>query len=152
MDAKKRRHRKILELIENKNIQTQDELVSYLNKAGFKVTQATVSRDIKTLRLAKVALDGNTFVYSQSKQTTQRKFNEKLRGIFSHSVTSITPADNIIVVKTLSGAAQAAASAIDSAGIDGIVGSIAGDDTIMIVTKSAKDSQQICLRLGEMRH
>ncbi|MCK9478508.1 MAG: arginine repressor [Firmicutes bacterium] len=151
MYSKKRRLEKILELIKEKEIQTQDELVTYLNDDGFNVTQATVSRDIKNLRLIKAASDEGVFVYSRSEQTAQITFDEKLREIFSHSVTSISPAGNIIVVKTLSGAAQAAASAIDSADIDGILGSIGGDDTIMIVTKSEKASGYICARLSEMR-
>ena len=151
MYTKKRRLEKILELIEKQNIQTQDELVTYLNEAGYNVTQATVSRDIKNLRLVKVALDNNVFVYARSEQTNQKNFDEKLREVFSSSVISINPAGNIIVVKTISGAAQAAASAIDKAGFREIVGSIAGDDTIMIVTKTEKHSEYVCSKLSEMR-
>ena len=151
MQEKKRRHAKIIELIENNEIQTQGEIVAHLQAAGFDVTQATVSRDIKDLRLIKVSKEGGAPVYTQSHNTLQLRFNEKLTGIFSNSVISIAHAGNIIVVKTLSGAANAAASAIDSIGFEEVLGSIAGDDTIMIVTKNEKDCRYVCSRLSEMR-
>lgn len=151
MHTKMQRHAKILEIIENNNIEKQEEIVKHLQNAGFNITQATVSRDIHNLRLIKVTIDNGVQVYKQSMQTSDYNFNEKLRGIFAHSVTSVISAGNMVVVKTLSGAAQAAASAVDSIGLKEIIGSIAGDDTIMIVAINADDAEYICSRLNEMR-
>jgi len=151
MPNKKKRLAKILEIIENNKIEKQEEIVSHLLDAGFDVTQATVSRDIHNLRLVKVMQDNGVAIYAQSKQTSDDKHNEKLYGIFAHSVTSVVSAGNIVVVKTISGAAQAAASAVDTAGIEEIVGCIAGDDTIMIVVNTADEAKNVCARLNEMR-
>ncbi|OQB15945.1 MAG: Arginine repressor [Firmicutes bacterium ADurb.Bin193] len=151
MDSKKRRHAKILEIIENQTIEKQEEIVEKLQSEGFNVTQATVSRDIHNLRLVKVMLPSGVQAYKRAESAGGNSFSEKLREIFSHSVTSVVPAGNIVVIKTLSGAAQAAASAVDSMSIKEIVGSIAGDDTIMIVALSGEDAKYICSRLNEMR-
>lgn len=151
MYTKNQRHAKILEIIENNNIENQEELVRRLHDSGFNVTQATVSRDIHNLRLIKATIDNGVQIYTQTAQTADDKSNEKLRGIFAHSVTNVTSAGNMIVVKTLSGAAQAAASAIDSFGMKEIIGSIAGDDTIMIVANNAEDADYICHKLNELR-
>jgi transcriptional regulator of arginine metabolism len=151
MLTKKQRHAKILEIVENNHIEKQEEIVEMLRREGYNVTQATISRDIQNLRLVKVNLGGGVQIYAKSAQTVEDRFNESLREIFAHSVTSVVSAQNIVVVKTLSGAAQAAASAVDSTGIKEIVGTIAGDDTIMIVTKDAEDAKYICSRLNEMR-
>ena len=151
MFTKKQRHVRILEIIENGNVEKQEEIVDILQSEGYRITQATISRDIHNLRLVKVTLKDGVQAYKQSVQAAEDSFNEKLKGIFTHSVTSVVPAGNIVVVKTLSGAAQAAASAVDSVGFDEIVGSIAGDDTIMIVTKNSADADYICSRLNDMR-
>ncbi len=151
MPEKKKRLAKILEIIEHNAVEKQEDIVDMLQAAGFNVTQATVSRDIHNLRLIKVTRDDGVSVYAQSPRTGEDKYNAKLHRIFAHSVTSVVAAANIVVVKTLSGAAQAAASAVDFSGISEIVGSIAGDDTIMIVAHSDTDAKNICARLNEMR-
>lgn len=128
------RHTKILEIIENKDVETQDDLASELRKAGFQVTQATVSRDIKEMRLIKVLTKEGRYKYASIREK-EGVVNERFLKIFRNSVTSIDFAGNIIVIKTLVGSASAAAVSIDALNIKQIVGSIAGDDTIFLVVK-----------------
>ena len=128
------RHTKILEIIENKDVETQDDLASELRKAGFQVTQATVSRDIKEMRLIKVLTKEGRYKYASIREK-EGVVNERFLKIFRNSVTSINFAGNIIVIKTLVGSASAAAVSIDALNIKQIVGSIAGDDTIFLVVK-----------------
>lgn len=151
MHSKKQRHAKILEIIQKHNIEKQEEIVEHLQRSGYNVTQATISRDINNLRLVKVMQDNGMQAYTHATKAGEDRFNEKLHGIFANSVTNVVAAGNIVVIKTLSGAAQAAASAVDSIGIKEIVGSIAGDDTIMIVTANAENADYICSRLNELR-
>ena len=128
------RHTKILEIIENKDVETQDDLASELRKAGFQVTQATVSRDIKEMRLIKVLTKDGRYKYASIREK-EGVVNERFLKIFRNSVTSLDYAGNIIVIKTLVGSASAAAVSIDALNIKHIVGSIAGDDTIFLVVK-----------------
>ncbi|HHY90831.1 MAG TPA: arginine repressor, partial [Clostridiales bacterium] len=107
------RHAKILELIENYEIETQDELAEMLRKSGIHVTQATVSRDIKELRLIKVLSKNGRYKYASMKQP-EAAVSDRLVKIFKDSITSIDSAGNIIVLRTLSGAANAACAAIDA--------------------------------------
>ncbi len=123
------RQRKILELIESKEIKTQEELLYFLKKAGIDVTQATVSRDIKELGLVKVTTENGEYKYAvveNNKESTR----ERLIKIFRSSVLELDVAGHIIVIKTLPGGAQICGSAIDNLEINGIIGTIAGDDTI----------------------
>lgn len=135
------RHTKILELIKQYPITTQDELLQKLEEAGYSVTQSTVSRDIKTLRLQKThAVDGK-YRY-QAPASAQPDVRNGFSGILSSSVVSVDLAQNIVVVKTYSGMASAACAAIDSMELSSVVGSLAGDDTIFIACVdevSAKD-------------
>ncbi|GHV44194.1 arginine repressor [Clostridia bacterium] len=151
MTTKKQRHAKILEIIESGAIERQEEIARLLREAGFNVTQATVSRDIHDLRLVKATRPNGTQTYALSSGTEDGLLDRRMHEIFSHSVLSVTPAGNIVVVKTLSAAAQAAAAVVDSMGITEIVGSIAGDDTIMIVAARPDDAIRICGILNEMR-
>ena len=151
MSVKKQRHAKILEIIENNVIERQEEIARLLGDAGFNVTQATVSRDIHDLRLVKTTRDDGIQTYTASGTAATDRFTAQLHEIFSRSVISVTPAANIVVVKTLSGTAQAAAAAVDSIGIEEIAGCIAGDDTIMIVTASTENATAVCSRLNHMR-
>ena len=128
------RHTKILEIIENKDVETQDDLASELRKSGFQVTQATVSRDIKEMRLIKVLTKDGRYKYASIREK-EGVVNERFLKIFRNSVTSLDYAGNIIVIKTLVGSASAAAVSIDALNIKHIVGSIAGDDTIFLVVK-----------------
>ena len=131
------RHAKILEIIENYDIETQDELVEKLKEFGMDVTQATVSRDIKELRLVKVTSpDGKARYKAMSNEPNV--ISDRLLTILREGYVSSDYANNILVVKTLPGMAQAIASAIDSLGWPEVVGTIAGDDTIMVVTRAER--------------
>lgn len=133
---KSRRHDKILEIIEKYPIETQDELLTRLKYEGYKATQATISRDIKDLRLVKtLGSDGKYRYISASKNDTDIRSN--FSALFSSSVNSIDCAENIVVIKTLSGMAQAVCASLDSNEYTSVVGTIAGDDTIFIVCRSS---------------
>ena len=146
---KKRRQAKILELIANNEIETQEELQDYLLKFGFEVTQATISRDIKELRLVKDLSSKGRYIYSTGKK---RKNNVAYRagGIFSESIISIDYALNTIVIKCFAGMANAACAAIDSMDNEDILGTIAGDDTIFMLCRSESDAAAISASLREM--
>jgi transcriptional regulator of arginine metabolism len=121
----------MLDLIENYEIETQEELADYLLERGIEITQATISRDIKELRLVKVLTSGGKYKYA-TMDSQYEGINERLIKVFKSSVLSVDKAENIIVIKTLPGAAQICASAIDNFKIEGAAGTIAGDDTIFI--------------------
>ena len=129
------RHALILEIIESKDIETQEELAEELKNHGVNVTQATVSRDIKELRLLKVLAENGGYKYATAERA-EKGMNERFIRIFSESVLSITGAKNLIVIKTLSASANAAAEAIDSLKWPEIIGCIAGDTTILVVLQS----------------
>lgn len=143
------RHAKILELIEKYQIETQEELADKLKEHGMDVTQATVSRDIKELRLIKVMADDEHYRYASVSQS-EGSINNKLLTIFTESFVSCDYANNIVVVKTLPGMAQASASAVDMLKWPEIVGTIAGDDTIMIVCRAELIAEELVNRLGKM--
>lgn len=129
------RQNKIAELIEEYEIETQEELASRLKECGFDVTQATVSRDIRELRLHKVpGIKGRQRYAAAPKNESD--FDKKYIGALKNAVLSMEAAENIIVIKTVSGMAMAVAAMIDALNIDGIMGCIAGDDTIMCVVKT----------------
>ena len=130
------RHTRILEIIGEKEITTQDELISELKKSGFDVTQATVSRDIKQLGLAKAVSTTGNYKYTAPKKD-KTGTSMKFRNILKETIISVVNAENIVVIKTYSGMANAAAAAVDSMSGENIVGSLAGDDTIFIVTKTS---------------
>lgn len=130
------RHARILDIIAEHSIETQDELLSRLREEGFKATQATISRDIKDLRLVKtLGSDGKYRYVSASRSSTDIRTN--FSNLFSTSVNSIDAAQNLVVIKTLSGMAQAVCAALDSADYPSVVGTIAGDDTIFIACRTA---------------
>ncbi|HEY8421261.1 MAG TPA: arginine repressor [Thermoclostridium sp.] len=143
------RHAKILEIIENYDIETQDELVAKLKEHGMDVTQATVSRDIKELRLVKVTnAEGKARYKAMSNDSNV--ISDRLLTILREGHVSIDYANNILVIKTLPGMAQAVASAIDSLGWPEIVGTIAGDDTIMIVTRAERIAEEMQERITSL--
>ncbi len=146
---KNERHSKILEVIEKNVIETQEELAEKLKENGFDVTQATVSRDIKELRLTKVLDYTGKYKYAAI-NATDSNVSAKLRMIFAESVINIDVAVNIIVVKTLSGMAQAAASTIDAMSLKEVVGCIAGDDTIMVIARSENDAKEMTVKFRKM--
>ncbi len=134
---KHNRHIKILSIIQEQDIRTQEELAKILNDDGYNVTQATVSRDIKDLKLIKETNEEGFSVYRISKNNSE-VISERLITVLRQSYISSDTAENILVIKTLPGMAQAAASAIDTYDFENLVGTIAGDDTIFVAMKSQK--------------
>lgn len=131
---KYKRHNKIIEIINEYNIETQDELIVKLKECGFEVTQATISRDIRDLKLVKVATNGHSYKYALSTHDEMR-ISAKYRNIIRETVVKVDYANNFVVLKTYSGMAQAAAAAIDGMGWNEIVGTIAGDDNIFVLMR-----------------
>lgn len=136
------RHAKILEIIKEYEIKTQEELLMELAKLGLNVTQATVSRDIRDLRLIKVLSNDGKYKYA-TLINNNSVLNERLIRLFKDSIQSIDSAGNIIVIKTLPATAQTAASAIDAASFEGVVGTIAGDDTVFVLVKDTKKIDEV---------
>ena len=143
---KTRRQAKILELIQRNDVETQEELSAYLVREGFQVTQATVSRDIRELKLTKVAIKGGKQKYTSLYDAGQ-DLEEKYRRVFKDGVISLDMAQNILVIKTVSGMAMAVAVALDAMDCNEIVGSIAGDDTIMCAVRTVEDTAALMQRL-----
>lgn len=139
---KNTRHAAIIELVEKYNIETQEELVQYLNEKGYNVTQSTVSRDIRDLNLSKVPYEGGRQKYSYSHRNTE-VLNEKYIRVLRDGFVSMDTAPGLLVVKTVSGMAMAVAAAIDAMKMHGIIGSIAGDDTIMCAVKTHEDARAV---------
>ncbi len=133
------RHEKIIELINKYAIETQEELADRLNAEGFSVTQATVSRDIRTLKLTKMPIEGGRQKYAII-QTDENRLNEKYLRVLREAYISIDRAENIVVVKTVSGMAMAFAAALDAMKWHEVVGCIAGDDTVMCAIRTKDDA------------
>lgn len=146
---KKARHEAILRLISQKDIGTQEALLDELKAMGFDTTQATVSRDIRELKLSKVTLLDSRQKYV-SQTTTPQNLQEKYARIFRDGFLSMDMAQNILVIKTVSGMAMAVAAAIDSLQFKEIVGSIAGDDTIMCAIRTVDDTVEIMNSLRKL--
>mgnify|MGYP003530232834 FL=1 len=140
---KKERQAKIKELIETSKIDTQDELIKRLKESGFSATQATMSRDIKELKLTKISDGKNSYYYVFPNSFSAENIN-KLNASLTHLITSVNCAMNIIVIKTHAGMAQAVATGIDNIKSTDILGCVAGDDTIFIVTTTP----EIALEIG----
>lgn len=138
---KKERHIKILSLIEKNAIDTQEELMNKLRESGFEVTQATVSRDIKELRLVKILSEGGGYRYA-APDKEESGMENKYRAILKQSVRDVDSAGNIVVVKCYNGMANAACAAVDSIHTAGIVGTLAGDDTIFVLLKTEEAALQ----------
>ena len=146
---KYRRQMKILEIVDNNVITTQEELTRILKSSGYKITQATISRDIKELRLVKVMDEDGKYRYSTNKKNEQF-LSQRLLTTFKESYSSSDHANNLVVVKTMPGMAQAAAFVIDSINYSNIIGSIAGDDTVMIVCRKNEDAKNLVKRFDKM--
>ncbi len=137
------RHSKILEIIENNIVETQDELVQHLKNLGFNVAQATVSRDIKELRLIKVLSENGRYKYSTMKKQNS-EISERTLKILKNTFLSINSSGNIVVIKTIVGSANAAAAVIDAMNLKNVIGCVAGDDTIfLLIDESTKPSDVI---------
>ena len=147
---KSNRQAEILRLIESQEIETQEQMLECLRMRGIRATQATISRDIKELNLTKQQTGGvSKYVVSQAKQT-HHNFSNRLRTIFKESVTSFDVAQNIVVVKTMPGLASAAGAALDGMGIEGLVGSLAGDDTVILIMRTNPLADELCRELKTM--
>ena len=145
---KSQRQAKILEIITNRDVETQEQLLAALQEAGFRGTQATISRDIKELRIVKELTSLGTYRYATSSNELSGTFSARLNMIFRECVVSFDYAQNLIVIRTLPGLAGAAASAIDAMNMSTVVGSLAGDDTVMIVMRDMNSAASFC---GEIR-
>lgn len=147
---KSKRQAEILRLIQDQEIETQEQMLEALRACGIKATQATISRDIKDLNLTKQQSGGvSKYVVAQPK-TPHHNFSNRLRTIFKESVTSFDVAQNIVVVKTMPGLASAAGAALDGMGIDGLVGSLAGDDTVILIMRTNQVAEEFCQELKSM--
>ena len=143
------RHQKIIELVDNYNIETQEELAEKLKEEGYQVTQATVSRDIRALKLSKVSCGNGKQKYIAIKQD-DAGLNDKYIRVLKDGFVSMDKAQNMLVIKTAPGLAMAVAAAIDAMEMDEIVGSIAGDDTIMAAVRTVEDTQIVMEKISEM--
>ena len=148
---KNRRHLLIMDIIDNMCIQTQEELADELRRRGQNVTQATISRDIKELRMIKVTDSQGNHRYAIS-GGSERELTDRQMRIFADSVISLQQAQNIVVIKTISGGANAAAETIDAFKWSEIVGTIAGDNTIFLVSPNETDAQTIVERFQSYLH
>lgn len=140
---KLRRHEAIIDLVNNQDINTQEELMENLQKQGFKVTQATVSRDIKELRIFKALGKDGKYRYSTGGRNALDK-TSGFESLFASSVEEVDSAENIVVIKTMTGMAQAVCMSLDNIDFENIVGTIAGDDTIFVLCRNLKATEE-CL-------
>ncbi len=145
------RHAKILELIDNYDIETQDELAKKLQEAGFTVTQATVSRDIREMRLTKIATTKGKQKYAVTSGINSELAERSVR-VFKEAVTKMDYAQNTIVIKTLAGMANAVGAALDNMQENDIIGTLAGDDTVFCLVKTQQQAAAIMERLYRMIH
>lgn len=145
---KTERHQKILELISENEIETQEELCRALNAENHVVTQATVSRDIRELRLFKVAGVEKKYRYAYIGEN-EGAVSEKMRNLFKNCVLAVTVAQNLLVVKTLSGNGSNAGAVVDKLNLDSVIGSVAGDDTLLVVCKDNDAATIVERRLSE---
>ena len=148
---KSRRHQKLLEAIRSNIIETQEQLADYLANEGLSVTQATISRDIKELRLMKVPIGNGKYKYSVPAERDVVDINKRIERLFKDSVVSVEDSDSLIVVKTIKGAAMGVAAMTDDLEWPEILGSIAGDDTIFLVIKPITAVVDVLARLNKLR-
>ena len=139
----------ILDIIEKQEIETQEELASALNARGIRVTQATVSRDIKELRLLKVLTPSGKYKYATGDQADNNLTDRFIR-MLAESLLSVSSANNLIVVRTLSGSANVAAEALDSMHWPEVLGTLAGDNTVLLIIRSNEETITVTSRIREM--
>lgn len=146
---KSKRHNKVLEIINQSEIETQEELAEELKKNGFDVTQATVSRDIKILKLVKMQSASGKYRYVAPTQE-ERGLNDKLYSILKNAAISAEKVDRFVVLKTLTGAASAVAEAIDNLYTEDVAGTIAGDNTIFILVRTDEKAEELILKVRKI--
>lgn len=149
ISLKNSRHKRILEIIRSQNIETQEELMQKLCESGYSVTQATVSRDINTLRLVKIPDGSGGYKYSETGLKSSVN-TSKYFAMFTENVTSVSRGQNIVCLKCLTGMAQAVCASFDSINKENIVGTIAGEDTIFILCKTDKDAEALTDEMQKM--
>lgn len=152
---KKQRQEKIMEIIRENEVETQEDLARYLNEAGYSVTQATVSRDIREMSLIKVPgirVKQRYTVSTEGGGGGSSGFGRQYTGVLQDGVVSMEQAGNLLVVKTVSGMAMAVAAAIDAVELEGIVGSIAGDDTILCAVKTEEQVSSVMKSMQSLIH
>ena len=147
---KAQRQAKIMEIISTINVETQEQLLQELQAAGFRSTQATISRDIKELRIVKELTSLGTYRYTTAVREVPSTFSGRLNTIFRECVTRYDYAQNIVVIHTMPGLAAAAASAIDSMNLSVVVGTLAGDDTVMVVMRDNNAAAQFCGEISNL--
>jgi transcriptional regulator of arginine metabolism len=146
------RHNKILELIANEAIDTQKGLLSKLREEGYDVTQATVSRDIREMGIHKVRAENGKYRYVSLRTSAETNMSGKFATIFCESVQTIECAQNIVVVKCFTGMANAVCATFDAVGMEEVVGTLAGDDTFLIITRDTQGAQLVSTRLNKLLH
>lgn len=146
---KSQRQAKIMEIISTRNVETQEQLLAALQQEGFRGTQATISRDIKELRIVKEMTNLGTYRYAAAATEVSSSFSSRLNTIFRECVTGFDYAQNIIVIRTLPGLASAAGSAIDAMKLSVVIGTLAGDDTVMVVMRDNNAAAAFC---GEIKN
>ena len=146
---KSERQAKILEIIASKEVETQEQLLLELKNAGYDTTQATVSRDIKELRVVKELTSFGTYRYTTSVREGAGTFSARLNTIFRECITSYDYAQNMVIIKTMPGLASAAASAVDAMNMSVVVGTLAGDDTVFLVMRDSNAAAAFC---GEIKN
>ena len=146
---KTQRQAKIMEIISTKDIETQEQLLQSLQEAGYNSTQATISRDIKELRIVKELTSFGTYRYTTSSKEGSHTFSARLNTIFRECITGFDYAQNMVVIRTMPGLASAAAAAIDGMNMSVVLGTLAGDDTVFIVMRDSNAAAAFC---GEIRN
>ena len=146
---KSQRQAKIMEIISTQNVETQEQLLDALREAGFHSTQATISRDIKELRIVKELTSLGTYRYTTTQGEVTGTFSSRMNTIFRECVTGFDYAQNMVVIHTLPGLASAAGSAIDAMSMSIILGTIAGDDTVFVVMRDSNAAAAFC---GEIKN
>ena len=147
---KTQRQAKILEIVTTRNVETQEELLQELQDAGFYSTQATISRDIKELRIVKELTSFGKYRYTTSAKEVSGTFSTRLNTIFRECVTGFDYAQNIVVIHTLPGLASAAGSAVDAMSMSFVLGTLAGDDTVMIVMRDTNAAAAFCSEIKNL--
>lgn len=146
---KETRQKKIKEIIESKDIETQDDLLSELEKNGFHITQATISRDIREMKITKISDGKGKQKYTMLKNNNT-EIEKKYHKVLSAGILSIDYADNLVVIRTVSGMAMAVAAALDNMELAGLMGCIAGDDTIFAAVRSKEFCKEIIANIKKV--
>lgn len=146
---KSKRQQEILDIISLREVETQEQLLEHLKQRGIETTQATISRDIKQLHLVKELTAGGVYKYAASHRRAALNFAGRLQTIFREGVISFDTAQNIVVIKTLSGLGNGVAEAIDGMDIPNLVGSLAGDNTILLIMRDNDSAADVCEQIRE---